>query len=315
MVKQTADRVVKFCDIKTAEKILTTQALRWSAPHLLNDPFEPNANLQLGYSYQDMLKLTVSQTVSMLFGSEIPAGTTPMLHAIRRWRDEERFDCVNEASEVLSGLLQPMVTARQEHLNRQLARWQNYTQNLRICCFSAKVNNPHAWQYFADNHKGVALCFNTGPGTDFSAAKPVVYHDDRPEVFDLDNQVKAIINNEAEDSSNTFSQFFMLKAKTRSQEQEWRCLRTEVPAKANSAGYSDRKFNGADLSAIYFGVGTPVAAKHELLALALTVNSAINAYHGSLCRHSYDVDFTPLPTDSIHTLPGSPMTSLQQTAL
>lgn len=297
MVNKTPDYLVKFCSVDTAEKILTSRALRWSAPHLFADPFEAKATQQLSFSQQDLLTATVQHTVSLLFGSDNPNGSTPILQAIRRWRSENRFDNTEEADEVLRGLLEQLVVARQEHIDQDMRQWQAYCAKVRICCFSSKVANPHAWQYLADGHRGVALSFEGG---DFDTARQVKYRDSRPEILELEDQISAVMNNSAEAHSPSYSEQFLVKPEVRKNELEWRCIKEAAPdssAPASSSDFIDVKFNPSQLIAIYLGLGTPAEAKQSIQHLAYRINPKAKIFEAQAKATGFHLRFKNLTTE------------------
>lgn len=295
MVKSSTDSLVKFCDAQTAEKILSSQALRWSAPHLFSDPFELHYQSLLSFSQDDLLVATVKSAINLIFSPENPVGSTPMLQAIRRWRAEDRFQTPEEAQSVLHGLLAQMVSTRQQQIELMMHDWRDFTQRLRICCFSAKVDNLNAWRQYADHHRGVALRFRTDEDGGFSEPMKVSYQDYRPEITRIRDQVEAIVKNSNSDPSKEFRDKFLIKSKAFTEEREWRCMRvlSEKSHTAFEAGsaFSDIKFSGRDLAAIYFGVSTPPALREKLTKLAGAINPKIRIFSGNLQPYSFDIEF------------------------
>lgn len=294
MGNKTPDSLVKFCDTVTAEKILSSQALRWSAPHLFVDPFELNHESQLGFTPDDLLKATVKRAANLIFSPDQPVGSTPIMQAIRRWRSEDRFSSPEEAEEVLTGLLEHMVNARLEYNQRFMASWRDYCLRLRICCFTSRLDNPLAWQYFGDNHRGVGLRFGCSDNGDFASPSKVTYQDYRPEISRLSDQVQAIIDNIQDEHQATFTDKFLTKARALAHEREWRCFKV-LPQQSNH-GYSDLRFKGNDLKAICFGLQTSPAEQKNLTQLALAINPKVRVYQSTMRKSSYTFEFARKPT-------------------
>ncbi|BFM06444.1 DUF2971 domain-containing protein [Halioxenophilus aromaticivorans] len=293
MVNKTPDSLVKFCDTVTAEKILTSQALRWSAPHLFIDPFELNHTSELCFTPQELLAATVKHAVNLIFCPDRPGGSTPILQAIRRWRSEDRFASPDEADEVLRGLLKPLVNARDEYNQRLMQNWRSYCMRLRLCCFSSRLNNPMAWQQWGNHHRGVALRFNVGEHTDFEEPHKIQYQDTRPEISLLADQVEAVIKNFQEEHGQVFTDKFLTKAKSLAHQREWRCFKviSEKALARTDDDYSDIVFNGADLDAICFGLHTPKSARESLIEQALAINPNVRVLQTEMQPGSYQMAF------------------------
>ncbi|WP_317930600.1 DUF2971 domain-containing protein [Halioxenophilus sp. WMMB6] len=299
MVNQSTDSLVKYCDATTAEKVLTSQALRWSAPHLFSDPFELSYNSQLNFTQDDLLKATVRQAVNLIFSAETPMGNTPMLQAIRRWRSEDRFHTPEEAEQVLHGLLEQMVISRQAQIDQLMDAWRNYARRLRICSFFAKPDNLEAWQFFADNHRGVALRFRCGDDSSFTNPRKVTYQDTRPEITRLKDQLDAIVRSTSVNPAAEFANKFLTKPKAFAGQKEWRCLKLASEKQLHSHGseeeyFSDVRFVGQDLVAIYFGVNTPESVQQSLAKLAKAANPKVRIFVGHQHGYNFELEFERL---------------------
>ena len=163
MSAEKIDSLIKFTDRDAAARILTDRKLRWSAPDLFNDPFELSSRSGLNFDTHTLLDSTIKLASSMIFAPEQPKGDSPLINAIRRWREEERFGSAEEAHGVLRELLGKMVDYRQAQLEVAQAKWQEYVRQVRICAFCARPDNVTAWELFADNHRGVAIRFSPDP--------------------------------------------------------------------------------------------------------------------------------------------------------
>ena len=101
--------LIKFCAMDTALKILNSQALRWSAPHLYNDPFELAHYSDSDFTAEQLLNTLTHEALNTLFDpSSTNANNGKLMTTLSRWKDEERFSSENEAKAVLKQLLLPM---------------------------------------------------------------------------------------------------------------------------------------------------------------------------------------------------------------
>lgn len=266
------ENLIKFADGETAVRILAEQKLRWSSPDRFGDPFELSAKSGFNFDTHSLLDSTIKLASSMIFAPEQPKGDSPLINAIRRWREEERFNSPEEAHGVLRELLTKMVDYRQAQLDTARAKWQEYVRKVRICCFSAKPDNISAWEQFGDQHRGVGIRFAIGEDSPFSSAKAVVYQTERPQLTSLREQLGAILHNRKDAVVDRFKDHFFIKGNHRKQEQEWRCLTfssQEVPVTHMDAAewYDDLSFSAAQITGIFFGISTSDDVKTEIFKL------------------------------------------------
>jgi len=297
------DTLTKFCTSGAGEQILTSRRLRWSAPHLLSDPFELTHQTPLNFDPMTLLNGVIRNATAMIFQREAPRSNSPLATVIRRWREEERFASPEEAEEVLKELMARMVDQRQASIDEILADWRRYTRELRICCFSARPDNLPSWQRFADQHRGLALRFRCGEGTLLEDPKPVQYNPNRPEITTFKEQVDAILMNEKIDVQSGFLDKFLVKPPMASDEQEWRCFyhakdQASSREQDDQLWYDDRPFNAEDLTSIYFGAFTPVEVKQRLLNLIYERYHKVRVFQAQPQAGSYEIEFKRIPKPS-----------------
>jgi len=290
------DKLVKYCSIPSAIKMLSTQALRWSAPHLLSDPFQPDHQTQLNFDPHVLLESAIKTSTAMIFAKEPPKGNSPLLAAIRRWRDEERFADAEEADEVLKELLSQMVDQRQAQVDQMMADWRKFTRNVRVCSFASKPDNLSAWQNFADNHRGVALKFLAGENTSLPKPMPVEYKTTRPEITTLKEQLGAILNGEKVKPQTQFYNKILTKPAFNKDEQEWRCFDLsgeDLSADTSDASqwYSDTKFESAELSAVYLGAFTSSKDKRDIVDLIKKKYKQAQIFQAKPVIGKYEIEF------------------------
>lgn len=296
------ESLVKFCSAGTAERILSGQRLRWSAPHLLGDPFELSHRTELSFDPLKLLDGVIRSATGMIFSREPPRSQSSLATVIRRWRDEERFDSPEEAEEVLKELMSQVVDQRQASIEEMLADWRKFTRELRICCFSARPDNLPGWQQFADRHRGAALRFRCGEYTSLDAPKPVHYSPHRPEITRFQDQVSAILYQEKVNAQAQFPEKFLVKASVCAEEQEWRCFFSAADKASSresdeSQWYDDRPFEQSDLVAVYFGALMPAEDKQRLAKLVRERYGEARLFQGSPVPGRYEIEFTRLKRD------------------
>lgn len=290
------DSLIKFTDCDGALAILKERKLRWSSPDRFGDPFELSASSGFNFDTSSLLDSTIKLAASMIFAPEQPKGESPLINAIRRWRDEDRFHSADESHSTLRDLLSKMVDYRQAQLEILHSKWQEYVRKVRICSFSAKPDNLTAWDTFADCHRGIAIRFALTNAAPFNTAKPVVYQTERPQLTSLREQLGAILHNRKDTAAERFNDHFFVKGPHRKLEQEWRCITVsprDIPIADShyQEWYDDLPFAAEQITAIYFGINTPESIKAEIAALAQEFYPQAKLFQAVPGKTGYVIEF------------------------
>jgi hypothetical protein len=292
----TPDTLIKYCSANTAQQILSDQTLRWSAPQLFNDPFELNCKSPLNFEPGELLQAAVHASSAMIFSPHSPSGSSPLVTAIRRWRDEERFDSPEEAHGVLEELLGQVVEARQKTLEKILEDWRQFSGQLRICSFSARHDIFACWQRFSDQHKGVALRFQADSYTALAKPLAVRYSDDCPEITSLKDELSTLITGRKHNPQAQFQDHFLSKAKSCNLEKEWRCFYRQPNngSPESEQDYCHRPFKEEELEAAYLGVAIGKKDKQQLLELLQSRYPDAKIYQAIKVSGRYELKFNRL---------------------
>lgn len=291
--------LVKYCSIETGLKILNSQSLRWSAPHLFHDPFEPDHLSAPDFTPESLLEAIIKEAISMLFGPSEPSGkSNRLVAAIARWRDEERFASEDEAAQVLNQLLSQVAEQMQEGIDEYLSDWQTFAREIRICSFSDKPNNMACWQRYAENHAGIALRFKAGAGTALANTHRISYSTSPPLITSLQQQVAVTYGREAAPASEDFQEKLLLKNKANNVEREWRCFNSEqVEADSDEQlWYNNKPFTAGELRAIYLGLGTSREDRDSIIQLARKKYGNSKVYQAKVSSSSYGIEFEQVDT-------------------
>lgn len=296
MSNQQPETLIKFLNVETAKRVLSSQTLRWSSPSRFADPFELNHLSQLNFDPHSLLDAAIKMASSMIFSPDDPKGTTPLINAIRRWRDEERFGSPEEAHDVLRELLSQVVDHRQKAIDIMMSDWRKFVRTLRICCFTEKVDNVAAWENYADNHKGIAIRFNTGEYSPLKNCVPVNYKAARPQITTLQSEMAAILGGDNQSSQNNFQAKFSVRSPIHASEKEWRCFRAtnEQPGTTPSdekEWFEDTKFERSDINAVYFGANTSARDKKEIYNLLKSKYIQSKIYQSKASATSHQLEF------------------------
>lgn len=286
--------LTKFCDIDSGLKILNSQSLRWSAPHLLRDPFELHYRSTADFTPETLLKAVIKEAISMLFGAREPSGkSNRIVAAIARWREEERFASEEEADAVLNQLLGQMLSQQQPQIDQYLSEWQQFARAVRICCFCDKPSNQTAWRVYADNHQGIALKFSAGEDSALADPRRVSYSQQPPEITTKAEQVGVLYGKNTPPTRESFIDKLLSKNRECSQEREWRCfeLAKGDQSEDDQLWYNDKTFKANELKALYLGLGISASDRDTVLDLMHKHFRNTRIFQAVTQAGSYDVDF------------------------
>lgn len=287
--------LVKFADADAAIRILSDARLRWSAPHLLHDPFELDHRSRLNFDSKGLLVACVKNTLGLIFSRDEPSGNSPLIKAIRRWRTEERFDSEDEATEVLTELLSSMVQHREPELLRLGRDWKHYSSTVRILCLSEGHENPLLWNNYGDRHTGVAIRLGCGEDTSLEKPMAVSYSDHKPEISTLNEQIDILMNQEEVEIQEQFPEKFLRKAKPQSKDKEWRLLKsTDLSPEDESKWYEDVEFAANEVRAVYFGAGILDSKKLEITKLLQKKYPKVKQFQAVVVNNRFELDFQRL---------------------
>lgn len=287
--------LVKFCPIDAGIKILSTQTLRWSAPHLFSDPFELDHESQPDVSAEGLLDVLLREALIMLFGPNTPTGRhNRFVNIMARWREQERFCDEDEAQEVLRELLGQIAEIQTRHVNEYMEEWRRFARSTRIACFSEKPNNVACWQRFADHHRGIALRFECGEGTGLPKPQQVNYQSIAPVVTNRQEQLEVIYGRRNAPTADDFPAKFLIKGRQDHLEQEWRCFDSTNNNDVHEADlwFDLHKFPAHELRAVYFGVLTSDADKDLISKLMRANYPTAKIYQAGLVPGRYEVEFS-----------------------
>lgn len=287
--------LVKFNDADTAIQALTDAKLRWSAPYLLNDPFELSHRSRLNFGSKELLIACVKKTLGLIFSRDDPSGNSPLIKAVRRWRAEERFDTEEEASEVLTELLASMVRQRDPELAQIKRDWEDYSSRVRILCLNESHENLSLWESQGDRHRGIALRLACGDDTNFEKPQAVTYTDTKPEISSLAEQVDVLMSQDSLSVQEFFPEKLLSKSKLQSKEKEWRLLKpAETLVDDESQWFEDSNFAASELRAVYLGAGIEENKKQLVVKLLQKKYPRAKQFQAIAKINRYELDFERL---------------------
>ena len=267
--------LVKFSNAETTLAILNKGTLRWSTTQHLGDPFEYNHHSLLNFDRNSLFKAVIQTATSMIFSRTMPPGHSPMLVAIRRWRDEERFSTREEAMTVLKELCAQMVKQRYIDVDQIQYDWQQFASTSMVCCFYESHENPRLWQSFGDGHKGAAIKFKCTDYTALSEPYRIKYQKERPVIASLKDQVDYIISRRPSTPQANFLDLFITKSNLFRDEKELRCF---IERKVEG-DFEEIPFDKNDVEAIYLGALSSNEFREQITEIANEHYPGARIYH------------------------------------
>lgn len=294
MAGDAVSSLVKFCTIEAGVKILSSQTLRWSAPHLFSDPFELHYESRPDVSAEGLLDVLLREALIMLFGPDAPTGRhNRFVNIMARWREQERFCDEEEAQGVLRELLGQIAEIQTRQVDDYMQQWRRFARATRIACFSEKPNNVTCWQRFADRHRGIALRFECGEDTGLPKPQRVNYQGAAPVVTNRQEQLEIIYGRRSPPSVDEFPAKFLIKGRQDHLEQEWRCFESASDSDDQEPAlwFDLRKFPAHELRAVYFGTLTAHADKELIVKLMRANYPTAKIYQAAAVSGRFEIEF------------------------
>jgi len=294
-VADTVSSLYKFCPFETGIKILSSQTLRWSAPHLFRDPFELNHTSDPHITAQSLLDVLLREALIMLFGPDEPSGRhNRLVNVMARWREQQKFVDEDQASDVLRDLLGQIANIQMDKIQTYLGEWRQYATLARIICFSDSVDSLPCWDQFADRHRGLALRFECGPNTNLSHPQRVTYAGHSPVVTSRNEQLDIIYGRRNEPVAEDFHTKLLTKSRHQAAEMEWRCFdqgNAEDKDSDPSLWYDNWHFPAHELRAVYCGALMSEDERGQITRLLRASFPGTRLYQAKIVEGRYELEF------------------------
>jgi len=131
-----------------------------------------------------------------------------------------------------------------------------------ITCFQEECDTVLSWSHYADSHKGICIEFDTTKDSDLASIQKVEYKDRPPDGTSL---IQSLVDQKVEENVDLIlsllDAIIITKAAFWQYEKEWRLAKT-------IESDEDRRLelNAEAVTAIYFGLKTPIEHKEQLVA-------------------------------------------------
>jgi hypothetical protein len=295
-VVDTVSSLYKFCSLDAGLKILNSQTLRWSAPHLFGDPFELSYLSDPQISGKELLDVLLREALIMLFGPEEPTGRhNRLVSVMARWREQQKFIDEDQAHEVLRDLLGQIADIQAQKVKDYLREWHSYATLARIVCLSESVDSLPCWDRFADQHQGLALRFNCGADTHLPNPQRMTYGAQAAVITHKQEQLEIIYGRRNSPLAEEFHTKLLMKSRHQAGELEWRCFdqgNEEDRDSDPSLWYDNWRFPAHELRGVYCGARMPEETRNQIARLLRASYPNARLYQAQPLAGRYELEFT-----------------------
>lgn len=273
-----------FCTAEEGMAALGQSQFPWqSIP--AQSGLDVSATTPLSFDIDTLQKSSIKLAVSLIFGREEPRGETPLIAAIRRWREEQRFATPEEAEPVLNELLGKMVDHRQGEIEKLMAEWRSFCAQTRYCSLFEKPDALELWHYKADACSGMAFKFLMAEDGAFGNLKAVQYGPEKPEITTLKDQMGTLFYNIRDKSRDNFVDKTLQRAPIFKAEKEWRTFAAPAGADQGLA------FNNKELKALYLGPTMADEARHAVIEIAKGKWPELRLFQAQFTKTKFSLSF------------------------
>jgi hypothetical protein len=241
----------KYMPSEIARTVLSNRTLRWTRPGTFNDPFDVQFDLPIRADLDATRERYINAFWDKHFSLFPKSG--------ERWENTAQALAKSFDEAVISAhaILPDTNRDLRKHMDRE-----------KIICFASTPFSLPMWAYYAEQHHGAVLCFQSIPDGDspYWIAQPVEYRDELPGLYDGDEFYRAIIREHRLDQAEIVRRMVYTKARAWEHEREWRIRSGD--GFHPDAIHEDLQFDPRELVAIFLGCRIRDADVSALLDLA-----------------------------------------------
>ena len=255
------DRYFKYMKSGTAKDVLTNRTLRWSTNAALNDPCDMQYDLRLDFDRTAVVSMA-QEFMWQEYGkpdtesrpASIIRGTNPDLS-----RDQV-YALVAKGLETIPELLAHHSKAFFAELRPDMAK-------VKVLCLSEVWDSLPMWAHYADNHRGVVLCFRDVDDHDspYKVAKPIDYSDQPPRFLDEEAVARIAVGLRAGLGRDVINKLCLWKSPEWAVEHEWRILSGD--GRDPGVPFEDVPFHPAELAEVILGRAMSKTDRDDIVAV------------------------------------------------
>lgn len=286
----------KYVTASTAEKILESGKLLWSAPHLFNDPFDHQVAYSFTFTGEEAARKLFEVHEAIVFGTDEPVmvqqkplGNLSLLLRRQRQQGAANEDALRAFSEVV------------KDISRDIEKFQNGLNEIiksslahsRVLCMSETHMNVVMWSHYAEQHRGAVIKLNCSDEVDDNLlmARRVTYTETFPDFVSVDDWVADKFGLKEIDISRLAFDLAYIKHNDWIYEREWRVHIPLLPSEPCGDGKSLFEKDLSVFGALYLGCRMPIATQKRLIEIAQRKYPHMEIYRGSQSKHSFTLEF------------------------
>lgn len=256
MYSEINDRpVFKYMSVNVAQIILVNGTIRWSSPTLFDDPLDVAREFDLGFPLEELEAAIIEELTYIYENQDLShVQHNPVFRVVTELFNKHVPDNVKEEFyREIPKLLQKGSINSKKHIDELNEAWKSLIPEMRILCFSRRMNILPMWATYANNHQGAVMEFHPQRHTDspWLLAQPVRYTDDPMAIASPKEWARSILGIEKIEYEKIFERYGCVKTTNWSFQEESRVF--SFKRDHESGEHSDYEFAQDDLKAIYFG--------------------------------------------------------------
>ena len=249
--KHDVQFLYKYVTATTAISVLTTQALRWSSPLILNDPFDVPREWE-GFTFAELEDAMVQRFGSYLRGEARPRSAAA-LNLLQILQSQSGTTPEEVIFSQVRFFLRLMKKPMEKYMVDFQVAWRERLPGIRILSFSEDPASTTMWAHYAQSHMGVVLQFESSDERDSSwlLAQPVIYQTKRPSLPGAIEWVRAFMDEIEVDWDEVLREYNFVKHTDWSHEREHRVV--SARKQTETGLYADYVFHPEDLRGVVLG--------------------------------------------------------------
>lgn len=268
------EKLYFYCSAADAIEVLSSCTVPWITPSAFDGVTELNPNSQLNFDKEQLVQSTVKIACSLIFGPEAPKGNSPLVNAICRWRDSQRFANAEEAQQVLKELSGKLVDQRLELLNESLAHWAESCSKFHILRLFESADKVPIWDKYGHGFQGVAVELLVGEDTTLEKPTATKYQEYLPEITSLKQQISGLVYGVDIAPDKHLEKRFINRPTCYKSEKEWRCFLNTANSDQGDPTNTLHTLKESEIKAIHLGPAISAEDKDQILS----------ALHQSKCQ-------------------------------
>lgn len=280
----------KLCSREVADIVLRNRTLRWSTPGTFNDPFDCQFNLYFASVDDAMRDEVIQKQFDTIFNGGPASEGSPLGRQLLRARGRYPKMTLEQFAEDAGPSVEETLANATSMQDEFLQMMKNYAATQKILCLTDRFDSVLMWSHYAEQHRGLALRFDTPDGVDspWRLATRIQYQKDLPLALSRDELSDFAAGRLSLDPEALARTMLLTKAAGWSYESEWRIVSGD--GRARNAAFEDVKFHPKELTGIILGARMPSQSKEHLSALARAVNPNIEVFTAELATRSFLIE-------------------------